>query len=292
MSITTRPDPFLAVRVREPDDDPDWQVLCAGYERGRWRKVGLSTYLLNHLVEFAFRWSELHALDSATAFEMVDEAARRVYDSEKFRSRGEFGELLLHAALRSHCGSEPALSKIFFKSGDNDTVKGFDCVHVVPNGDRLELWFGEAKLYTDVRRAIRDVVAELEVHLGTAYLRREFALVQSKIDTKWPFAQQFADLLAKKKPIDEIFDVLRIPVLITYDSPAVDGHESVCPRFLASLEEEARVALDYWLERSAVLPEEVRLHLLLVPLKEKRAFVRHLHGRLRALQQPVEEEDA
>lgn len=291
MTFPTRPAPFLVARVRVVDEDFNWQLLCAGYEGGRWRKVGLSTYLLNHLVEFAFRWSELQELNSATALEMLDEAAKRVYDSEKFVGRGEFGELLLHAVLRSHCDSEPALSKIFFKTGDNDTVKGFDCVHVVPRGDALELWFGEAKFYKDVRKAVRDAVEELERHFGTKYLRREFALVQSKIDPSWPYAQQFRDLLSKSKPIDEIFDVLRIPVLLTYDSSAVGAHGEVSEAFVTELEAEARAAMDYFLDQSSALPSEIQLHLLLVPLKDKKALVTHLHRRLRALQQPVEEDD-
>jgi hypothetical protein len=289
MIVPRRPASFLVVRVRE--QDPEWQLLCAGYEDKKWRKVGLSTYLLNHLVEFAYRWTELQSINSATAFEMVDEAAKRVYTSEKSKSRGEFGELLLHAVLRSHCNSEPALSKIFFKSSDNETVKGFDCVHVVPRDGKLELWFGEAKFYTEVRSAIREVVKELGLHLGTAYLRREFALVQSKIDSSWPYAAQFRELLEKQRPIDEIFDVLRIPVLLTYDSEAIAGADAVTPEYLAALEAEAREALDYFLEQSADLPEEVRVHLLLVPVKNKAALVRYLHGRLQDLQQPVEEED-
>lgn len=291
MTLPTRPEPFLVARVREPAEDPDWQLLCAGYEDAKWRKVGLSTYLLNHLVEFAFRWSELQDLDSATALEMVDEAAKRVYTSEKPKSRGEFGELLLHAVLRSHCDSEPAMSKIFFKSGDNDTVKGFDCVHIVPSGDSLELWFGEAKFYNAVRPAIREVVEELERHLGTAYLRREFALVQSKIDPNWPYAAQFRELIAKSRPINEIFDVIRIPVLITYDSSVINAHNEVSPDYIAALELEARQALDYFLERSASLPDEVRVHLLLVPVKKKAVLVQHLHRRLHDLQQPVEEDE-
>jgi hypothetical protein len=289
MTFPTRPSPFLAVRVRE--SEPEWQLLCAGYEDKKWRKVGLSTYLLNHLVEFAFRWTELQGIDSATALEMVDEAAKRVYASEKPKSRGEFGELLLHAVLRSHCDSEPALSKIFFKSGDNETVKGFDCVHVVQRDDKLELWFGEVKFYKAVRPAIREVVEELTKHLGTGYLRREFALVQSKVDPSWPYAEQFRALLEKSKPIDEIFDAVCIPVLLTYDSDAVRAADAVTEKYLAALEAEAREALDYFVEESAVLPAEVRIHLLLVPVKDKAKLVEHLHARLKDLQQPVEEED-
>jgi hypothetical protein len=85
--------------------------------------------------------------------------------------------------------------------------------------------------------------------------------------------------------------VLRIPVLLTYDSTAIGEHDAVDPEYLGELEAEARAALDYFVERSAVLPEEVQLHLLLVPLKDKAALEEHLHARLRNLQQPVEEED-
>ena len=33
-----------------------------------------------------------------------------------------------------------AISKVFFKDSPNDTVKGFDAVHVVESLDGLELW--------------------------------------------------------------------------------------------------------------------------------------------------------
>ena len=64
------------------------------------------------------------------------------------------------------------VSKFYFKSAANDTVKGFDAAHVVfvnPPED-LELWLGEAKLYIDVDAAIRDVCGELSTHLSDDYL--------------------------------------------------------------------------------------------------------------------------
>src|SRR3712207_6996007 len=59
--------------------------------------------------------------------------------SEKYSKRGEFGELLLHSVIRDVFHSEPAISKIFFKDSANDTVKGFDAVHVVEVEGSLEL---------------------------------------------------------------------------------------------------------------------------------------------------------
>src|SRR4051812_15581790 len=106
---------------------------------------------------------------------MIEDAARRVYESDHYRKRGEFGELLLHAALRSHFNSESAVSKLFYKTGDNDTVKGFDCVHVVANEETngLELWLGEAKFYADVADAMQKAIASLEELTETQRLKRE-----------------------------------------------------------------------------------------------------------------------
>ena len=50
--------------------------------------------------------------------QMVDrlaEAAKTVYTTEKYKKRGEFGELILHLILRDFFETVPLLSKIYFK---------------------------------------------------------------------------------------------------------------------------------------------------------------------------------
>ena len=75
-----------------------------------------------------------------------------IYQSENFKSRGEFGELLLHAIIRETYNTIPAISKIYYKDGPNETVKGFDAVHVVVTDDTLELWLGEVKFYNNISK--------------------------------------------------------------------------------------------------------------------------------------------
>jgi hypothetical protein len=188
LSNLATPARFFTARVTLHGDAPEMTTLCAGYERGEWRKGDFVNHLFDYLVEFALKWSQLQNLNSATAYRMIEDAARRVYESEKYGKRGEFGELLLHAALRSHFNSEPAVSKLFYKTGDNDTVKGFDCVHVVDSDDTdgLELWLGEAKFYADISDAMHKAIASLEELTETHRLKREFVLIRGLVDDTWP----------------------------------------------------------------------------------------------------------
>jgi len=259
-------------------------TLCAGFERGEWRQDGFVSHLFDYLLEFALKWTELKKINSATAVRMIEDAARRVYETDKYGKRGEFGELILHAALRSHFGSEPAVSKLFYKSSDNDTVKGFDCVHVVEGQDgRLELWLGEAKFYAEITKAIAAALESLAELTDTQRLKREFVLVRGLVDDDWPYAEQFRALTDERRSLDEVFQVLRIPVLLTYNSDAVSGAAEVTAAYEDELKAEAEAILERF-KASDRLPSDVFIHLILVPLKDKEEFRSALHERLQGLQ--------
>lgn len=278
-----KPDPFLTVRVHNVDLEPSVSGLCAGYERGEWRAKQLADHVMDWLPEFALTASECETLGHQNATKLMRSAARRVYDSEKFKNRGEFGEILLHAAIRQVFDSLPAVSKIYYKSANNDTVKGFDAVHVVGPPEDLELWLGEAKFYDDIARAITDVVAELNKHLETNYLRDEFALIVNKIDPKWPHAAVLQKLLQPEVSLDEVFTRVCIPILLTYDSPCIAAHRSCDTVFAKAFEQE--ITKHYTNFSGRQLPPEIRIHLFLLPLLEKKALTEVLDGKLKLWQQ-------
>jgi hypothetical protein len=60
--------------------------------------------------------------------------------TDKYQKRGEIGELLLHVICREVFKTYPAITKYFYKDSSNNTVKGFDAVHVVVTKTGLELW--------------------------------------------------------------------------------------------------------------------------------------------------------
>lgn len=278
-----KPNPFLEVRVQQLDPFPTITGLSAEYERGSWRTAQFADYIFHYLAEFALTHSELEQLTHNTAHQLLRSAAKIVYDSDKFRARGEFGELLLHAVVRQLFDSEPAISKLYYKDSANNTVKGFDGVHVVVSDqEELELWLGEVKFYKDPKDAIRDVVKELRDHYSDEFLRAEFAVITRMLDPTWEHSEHLLALLDEHTSLDQIIDRIRVPVLLTYDSAIVNAHSDTGDpfpeRFQAEIEELHAVF------REKDLPASILVHLLLVPLASKQILVEALDAKLKAWQ--------
>lgn len=276
------PEPLLSIRVQDAARSPSLLAMCAGYESGQWRARMLAKHMMEWLPDFTLSLADLQDSDSGTWVRMLRRAAMLVYKSEKFKNRGEFGELLLHLIVRQVFGSLPAISKIRYKSSRNETVKGFDAVHVVGPPDKMELWLGEAKLYSDFKKAAADVTLELQAHTNTEFLRDEFLLIRGKIDPDLPHAAKLARLLDENVSLDEIFEKAAIPVLLTYDSECLASHSACTAEYTAAFEKEVVKVWDYFVDRP--LPTRVVVHLILVPLATKEALVTLLDGELKAWQ--------
>lgn len=273
------PKPLLEVLVTDLELSPSLTGLCAGFEAGRWRSLELARHLFQWLPEFALTPSEYEAFAPHLHGEYLERAARAVYTSERYEHRGEFGELLLHAAVRQCFETIPAVSKIYFKDGANETVKGFDLVHVVVASDgSLELWLGEAKFYGDLADALAAVSRDLQRHTDGAWLRGEFVAITNKIDPSWPHADALRRLIHRDRSLDAIFSAIRVPVLASYDSAAAAGAAAADDTYRQAVEEELRRA--HAMLAGKDLPP-VSIHLMLVPLASKAELVRHLDDRLR-----------
>jgi hypothetical protein len=144
---------FLEIRAQKIDVSPTLIGLCAGYEAGSWRAQQLVSHMMEWLPDFALTYEERRSFGTQNAVRRMRKAAHTIYKTEKFAKRGEFGELLLHIAIRQIFNTVPAISKIYYKDSSNDTVKGFDAVHVVVSEGSLELWLGEAKFYDNVTQS-------------------------------------------------------------------------------------------------------------------------------------------
>lgn len=286
-----KPEPFIRVQYHEQHKLGYGASICAGFERGRWREQQLVEHTLEWLPEFALPYSELVDISYANAVRKITRAARSIYNSEKYKSRGEFGEIFLHIAIRQLYETIPAISKIFFKSSVNKTVEGFDSVHVVATDSTLELWIGETKFYASVRRAIADVTQEIVDHLHSDYLRDEFLLIQNKIDPAWPYADRLTKLLDENTSLDEVFDCSVIPVLLTYDSDAVGSYGGDNDEYKKELIDEFSSAISQFeeqlvakYERAFTVTLPVTVHLILFPVSEKASLNKALDARLKGLQ--------
>jgi hypothetical protein len=284
------PQPLLEVRVRDLALEPPLTTLCAGYELGEWRSTHLAKHVLRWLPEFALKYSEWRGLDASDAVDLIGKAAQSIYNSDKYQNRGEFGEIFLHAIVRQCEGSIPAITKYFYKDSNNDTVKGFDAVHVVEADGGLELWLGEVKFYDDLKRAVRDVLDELEKHLKRNYLRSEFTAITNKIDDEWDKAASLRDLIAHNVSLDKIFKAVCVPILLTYDSDCIRANTCLSEEYTKSLEAEVRSNWERFAKayRTLIdekkLPETIRVRLYLLPLHTKTILVREMDEVLKKCQ--------
>lgn len=241
--------------------------------------------------EFALGYSELKEISHANALKMAKKAAKIVYQTEKYGLRGEFGEILLHIAIRQVYKTIPAISKIYYKSAVNETVKGFDAVHVVNRNDELELWIGETKFYENVTKAIYDVSKEIVEHLETDYLRSEFILIKNKLDPAWPESDNLKRLLHENMSLDEVFKRVCIPILLTYDSETVTNSQVSNEEYICNIKREVLAAYDSLRKKLNVeyrgkFSQDFPLmaHIILIPLREKKKLIAALDTRLKALQ--------
>jgi hypothetical protein len=280
------PAAFLEVLIRSIELDaelaPPAVGLCAGYELEVWRAQQFAAHLMEWLPEFALADQELTDFSPGSAVRMLRRAAALVYNTDKYERRGEFGELILHAVLRQEYGSEAAIKKLYFKDSRNDTVKGFDAVHVVPRGEDLELWLGEAKFYGDRRSAVAAALASLESYADKDYLRSEFMLIVNKLDKDWIHTERLKKLLDPNTSLDEVFAALRVPVLVTYDSDVVQSHVRHDADYYRAFSDEVMSVRASFADGG--LPATLSVELIVIPLAEKRALLDALHEQLRAWQ--------
>ena len=281
-STESFPETLLDVRIHFLDPKLGLTGLCAGYEQTTWRSEELSRHLIEWLPDFALTYQERQALAAHNAVRQIRKAAQIIYNSPKYGQRGELGELLLHVALRQVFGTLPAVSKIYFKDSANDTVKGFDAVHVIAGDQSLELRIGESKFFADVASAINAAVASLQEHTGHEYLRREFAAIVNKIDGTWPHSERLKKLLDPNTSLDTVFDAMCIPVFLSYDSPVVQEFSEVTEEFISQLR--AELCSHHETFRSKQLPHNIRLHLFLFPMGMKKNLVDAFDTRLKQWQ--------
>lgn len=277
---------FFKIIVHDESSIPTLLGICAGFENGEWRGQRLADNLFNCIPDFCLSYSEVHEVDSAEWMDKLRKSVAMIYNSPKYKSRGEFGELLLHYILKDFYKTIPAISKMYFKDGPNETVKGFDAVHVIENNDGLlDLWLGEVKFYKDASQAIKDVIPEIEEHFAHDYLRTEFIAITNKLDKESPFYEKLSQLISPDTSLDEIFERICVPVLITFNSKVIDKHVKYTNAYKEEMKNEMEKNFNQFESQFEKLGIDIEVHLFLLPLKTKETFVQMLNNKLNLWQQ-------
>jgi hypothetical protein len=273
------PDQVLEVRVNLPAPNCDLDAYCIGYEGGAWRAAALADHLFNWLPFTALNQEHQLAFNAANFVPMLRLAAAHIYNTRKTSSRGELGELLLHLIAVLHHGAHPVLCKLVLKTSPNDTVKGFDGVHLVSIGDDFELWLGESKFYKNPLRAIRDAVASVKIHILPAFLNAEKAMIFSHIAPDIPHRESILRLFRSQTSSDELLRKAVFPILIAYESSSVQRNSELCEAYTQMLKSEVENLKDSFSNASNAM--RIRFRLLFVPVGSKNDLISQFDARLR-----------
>jgi hypothetical protein len=279
----TRQYPFGSNLVlTERISDATLRAYCVGFDQSKFRLGPLVDLLVKVIPEFALGYYHGTSVPMTEIVPIARKAARRVYLTDNYKSRGEFGELILHLLLRDHFGSVPLISKINFKDTPNETVHGFDGVHVVVENGEKQLWLGESKIYGSGSEGVRALAKDLELHLSADYLRQEFELVAPKLPVDAPDIEYWRRLMHEHTRLDEILDKVCIPAVCTYTSPIYGNHTACTDRYLEEFVKECRSLQRIFEDRP--IATDVDILLLLLPVESKDELVTELDKRLKHMQ--------
>ncbi|EHU5004949.1 DUF1837 domain-containing protein [Vibrio vulnificus] len=275
---------FLKVTVYQPSNSPALRAFCVGFEQGMWRGEDFIKHLIkSHLVSFVLPPEEAANVNASNAGTYLARAAQSIYTSEKPEKRGEIGELILYSIMLEHFNAVPLISKFYYKTHANDTVKGFDSVHVtLTEDDSVNLWLGEVKFYKSIDGAIRDVVSELHDHFQAKYLRSEFMWIENKINDGNEYKCKLEPMLDAANSLDDIIDSIHVPVFLTYESKLYADATKATAEFKEQVQAEIQGIYDKFTGKD--IPD-VNIHLILLPLQDKSVLVSSFDNKLKALQE-------
>jgi hypothetical protein len=121
-SYIYKPRRFIERLYFDEIGNPAQTICCAGFELNAWRCIPFAEHLIEWLPEYALPEDEL-AVTHANMYVKLKQAAIRVYTSDKYKNRGEVGEITLHAICRDYFDTLPISPRVFYKSATNDVVK-------------------------------------------------------------------------------------------------------------------------------------------------------------------------
>jgi hypothetical protein len=281
-AYNNKPKRFLERLYFDESGNPVDSICCAGFELKAWRCAPFAEHLIEWLPEYALPEDELD-VTHANIYVKLKKAAIRVYSSEKYKKRGEAGEITLHAICREYFNTRPISPRVFYKSASNDVVKAFDLVHArFPTRGDVELWLGESKLYADTNDAIKEALKSVKDHLDQGFLKEQKLLIGPQIPKNTPRYQQLMELFEPQTSLDKFISASVFVIGILSNSIACSSAQKIDDAYKASLLEEFAV-LKGRLAKSG-LTKNIRVVLLYVPLSNKDRFVAAFDSKLKGLQ--------
>lgn len=278
---SSKPKRLLTQLSTDDTSVPANASYCAGFELQAWRCDSFADHLIEWIADYALKEDELR-VDHGNMYIRLREAAARVYRSEKYKRRGEVGEIALHAICRDFFNTVPFAPRVFYLTSSNDVVKSFDLVHVrdLPGGS-FELWLGEAKFYQSAIEGIKAAIESVTAHIDQGFLKNEKLLLGPQVSKSLPHYQEIRDLLSVQTSLDSLFKNAVFPICIASDSKATQSNGTYCDKYTEAIGAELSDLVGRLQESG--LTEKIRIMLIYVPLGSKEKLAEAFNDRLKGL---------
>ena len=271
----------LLEKIVEIDGRARAVAFCPNFEGGSWRYKLLAQHLLDWIPDVALRPKEIEALQHEP-FKILAKSCRRLFDTEDPSARGELGEVILHAICRQEFGTAPFVARLFYKMRTNDSVTSVDSVHVFYNEEekKLELWLGEAKLFSNVKKSRYQAYESVESLWDTEFLNEMKALIGPKVDIDAPYSEELLWIFADERSLDEIISRIVIPICISADFDPTKVATSRTADYIKEVEVELNSIRKY-LEKK--IPVKVKFAVVFIPMDCKEKLESEVNKVVRAI---------
>ncbi len=276
--------PFKSENVlTEQISENGLKAYHVGFDQNQFRLQPLVDIIRNVIPEFSLGYHSGMSIPLTEMVERLKEASETVYLTDKYKTRGEFGELILHLLLRDFHDTIPLISKIYFEDSYDVPAHGFDGVQVTVSNDNKKLWLGESKLYSSGKDGVKELAKDIEKHVTGEYLKREFTLISRKLPDNIPDIEYWRNLMDKHQRLDVIFSNIVIPMVCTYSSDLFKNHNDNTKEYFDDFVKEMNELFEHFSKHKP--DTNVEIILLLLPVPNKNELNKELDNRLKKMQQ-------
>ncbi|MBP1806875.1 hypothetical protein J2Z33_002742 [Rubellimicrobium aerolatum] len=192
------------------------------YDGQVWRKSELIEHLLDWLPEVALSPRVLASYNHLSARRLPGEALKALDRRGPADMPHLIAALILHAILRHHFGAEPIACRIFFSIAG--TMRSTSA-HIVPLVTGEEIWLGRSRLVTasNHHAVVSEVLSELRTALTRDVLHEERDIIIQLREPRHLRADNLDGILKSTGKTSDLLKVIRLPILVAYDSTTLQS---------------------------------------------------------------------
>lgn len=199
-----------------------------------------SEIIYNSILEYSFNEFEIENKDY-DKLHFIALQNRLKYNPDATLSKkvgyGFLGEVILFAVLYVLFKSQPLIARgYFYNPLENSETKGYDSYHLIENGNRTELWFGEVKFHKNYKTGIKSIFTNIDKAISDKYLDTNVFSISNQVNNlniKGSKIEQVLDDWAENPKLTIINELkqhnmkLVYPVMLLYEEDQLGFDDSI-----------------------------------------------------------------